>query len=92
LPEFSVAGRLCDRFFGKAIVYARQTVTVGCTDRWMEQGIRDVPLSGQRIEAGHPVCTVFAEGRGRQECFDGLLLQAAARYREIECEREKCRG
>jgi hypothetical protein len=92
LPEFSVGGRLRSRFLGKAVVYARQTVTVGCTDRWMEQGIRDVPLSGQRIEAGHPVCTVFAEGRDRQECFDGLLLQAAARYREIECEREKCRG
>lgn len=92
LPEFSVGGRLREGFFGKAIVYARQTVTVGCTDRWMEQGIRDVPLSGQRIEAGHPVCTVFAEGRDRQECFDGLLLQAAARYREIECEWEKCRG
>lgn len=92
LPEFSVGERLDEGFFGKAIVYAKHTVTVGCTDRWMEQGIRDVPLSGQRIEAGHPVCTVFAERQERRACLDSLFLQAAARYREIEYEREKCFG
>ncbi len=92
LPGFSLEERLREESVGKAIVYAKHAVTVGCTDRWMELGVRDVPSTGQRIEAGHPVCTVFAEGRDRQECFDGLLLQAAARYREIEYEREKCRG
>lgn len=92
LPRFSFAERLHEASFGKAIVYAKRSVTVGCTDRWMDLGVRDVPSTGQRIEAGHPVCTVFAEGRDRNECFDGLLLQASARYREIEYEREKCRG
>ncbi len=92
LPAFSMRERLVAGSFGKAIVYARGPVTVGCTDEWMAQGVRDVPSEGQRIEAGHPVCTVFAEGGGREECFDGLRLQAVARYREIEREREKCCG
>jgi len=92
LPEISLGGRLHEGFVGKAIVYAKHAVTVGCTDEWMEQGIRDVPLSGQRIEAGHPVCTVFAEGHDKQGCLDGLVLRAAARYRVIEHEREKCYG
>lgn len=92
LPAFSLAERLAEASFGKAIVYAKRAVTVGCTDDWMALGVSDVPATGQRIEAGHPVCTVFAEGRDRCECFDGLVLQAASRYREIEYGRETCRG
>lgn len=92
LPEFSLGERLRDGFFGKGIVYARRAVTVGCTDRWIERGRRDVPFPGQRIQAGYPVCTVFAEGRERRVCLDGLLLHATAVYGEIEDEREECFG
>ncbi len=92
LPVFSLSERLAEASFGKAIVYAKRPVTVGCTDEWMALGVSDVPSTGQRIEAGHPVCTVFAGGRDRRECFDGLLLRSAARYREIEYGLEKCRG
>lgn len=92
LPHFSLAERLCDRFFGKGIVYARRTATIADTDGWMELGIHDVPFSGQRIEAGHPVCTVFSGGRDRKGCLGGLLLHADGLYKEIEYEREECFG
>lgn len=92
LPRFSLSERLYDKFYGKGIVYAKRTATIVDTDGWIELGIRDVPPSGQCIEAGHPVCTVFSGGRDRQACFDGLLLHAAGLYGEIEQEREECFG
>jgi predicted ATP-grasp superfamily ATP-dependent carboligase len=49
------------RASGKAIVYARQN------SRWERTPVpfllADVPHDGQRIAAGHPVVTVFADGR-----------------------------
>lgn len=92
MPDFSLAGRLDEGFLGKGIVYARRTVTLADTGGWIERGIRDVPFSGQRVEAGHPVCTVFAEGNGRPACLDRLLLRAAAVHREIEDQREERLG
>jgi predicted ATP-grasp superfamily ATP-dependent carboligase len=92
LPDFSWDQHARDGFVGKGIVYAKGTVTVADTTGWIERGIRDVPFSGQRFEAGHPVCTVFAEGDGRSACLDGLLLRATAVYRETEDQREERLG
>ena len=33
---------------------------VGDSERWLERGVRDVPHPGERIAAGHPICTVVA--------------------------------
>jgi predicted ATP-grasp superfamily ATP-dependent carboligase len=85
LPGFSLADHLHpqDRYFGKGIVYARRTVTLPDTDGWTERGRRDVPFPGDRIEAGHPVCTVLVEGEGREPCWNRLLAGAEAVRREI---------
>src|SRR5262252_9325949 len=48
--------------FGKAIVFARDDVTVGDARDWVGLGIRDVPHAGDKIATGRPVCTVFATG------------------------------
>jgi predicted ATP-grasp superfamily ATP-dependent carboligase len=85
LPEFSLADRLPSRhtYFGKAVVYARRTVTMPETAGWVERGRRDIPFPGERIEAGHPVCTVLAEGEGRAGCWQHLLAKAEEVRREI---------
>lgn len=85
LPDFCLAEHLGQPgFSGKGIVYARQTGSVPDTEQWIERGIRDVPFPGQRIEAGHPICTVFARGEDRQACLDDLFEQAAAVHEEVE--------
>lgn len=69
---------------GKAIVFARQPITVRSTDHWLAGGnIRDVPRAGEQIAAGHPVCSVFAEGRDAAECYQRLVEQAAQVYAEL---------
>ena len=84
LPRASIADRASDGCVGKGIVYAGRAVVVPNTDEWLVRGVRDVPSSGQRIAAGHPVCTVLARGRDRQACLEGLFSAAAAVYRDSE--------
>lgn len=86
LPDFSLAEHLCiqDSYVGKGIVYARRTVTLPETVGWAERDRRDIPFPGERIEAGHPVCTVLVEGTGREMCWNRLLAGAEAVRREIE--------
>ena len=85
LPDFSLADHLQSQgaHVGKGIVYARRTVTLPETENWIEQGRRDIPFPGERIEAGHPVCTILAEGRGRAACWNHLLASAQAVRQEI---------
>jgi predicted ATP-grasp superfamily ATP-dependent carboligase len=84
LPRASAAARAADGCLGKGIVYARRAVVVADTDEWLARGVRDVPSGGQRIAAGHPLCTVLARGRDRQACLSGLFSAAAAVYRDTE--------
>lgn len=83
LPNFSLTQHLDGPYFGKGIVYTRRTVTVSDTGRWREHGRRDIPFSGDRVRAGHPVCTVLAEGQTRQACWDHLLVGVEAVWQEI---------
>jgi predicted ATP-grasp superfamily ATP-dependent carboligase len=88
LPRASAAARAADGCLGKGIVYSRRAVVVPDTDEWLARGVRDVPSGGQRIAAGHPLCTVLARGRDRQACLAGLYSAAAAVYRDAEEGRE----
>lgn len=83
IPEFSLLGRLRCPFLGKGIVYAKKNVTIPETEGWMAQGRRDVPHPGELIVAGHPICTVFAEGDDRAMCLSNLIASADGVRREI---------
>lgn len=77
---------------GKAIIYARRTVTLGDTRSWLgDASIRDVPHPGERIEAGRPVCTVFASGPDAAACRRSLIDRATRVYAELEQWRVLCR-
>ena len=69
---------------GKAIVFARRAVRVGDTRRWQFRNIADIPHTGEEIGRGHPICTVFAEGRGVDECRAKLVKRADRIYRMVE--------
>jgi predicted ATP-grasp superfamily ATP-dependent carboligase len=83
LPDFSLAEQGAGSYFGKGIVYARQGVTLPETAEWTQRNRRDIPFPGEQIEAGHPVCTVLAEGKDRETCWLRLLENAEAVRREI---------
>lgn len=98
LPAFGLHARACEsgalparglpvRGFtavGKAIVFARQSVTLGDTHEWLaDANLRDVPHSGERIAAGHAVCTVLASGADARGCYAALVARAATVYDDL---------
>lgn len=82
LPAFDLAAaRRRPGAFGRAIVYARETLIVGGTDAWLaDADIRDVPRSGERVHAGRPICSVLATGVDGRSCYEALVSRAAAIY------------
>lgn len=77
---------------GKAVLYARRTVTMGDTRGWLDdESVRDVPHPGERIARGSPVCTIFARGRSAAECRAALVRRARKLYSDIEGGRGRSR-
>ncbi|MFN3477533.1 MAG: ATP-grasp domain-containing protein, partial [Candidatus Methylomirabilales bacterium] len=60
-------------FFGKAILFAGRDLFVKGTEGWWQKGVRDIPFEGDWIGRGKPICTIFAEGRNREECYGALV-------------------
>jgi predicted ATP-grasp superfamily ATP-dependent carboligase len=84
LPEFDLATRLADRpFYGKAILYAEKDAVAVDTYGWLERGIRDVPVSGESLTQGRPICTVLACEPTHDQCMASLVSQAQAIKGEI---------
>ena len=84
-PRFDLraAFRQLSRAVGKAIVFAREDLVAGDTSGWLSRGdVRDVPHPGDRIRTGHPICTVFADGRDSKECEAGLVTAATRIYEQ----------
>jgi predicted ATP-grasp superfamily ATP-dependent carboligase len=70
---------------GKAVLYARQTVVLGDTTRWLDDDdVRDIPAPGERIARGSPICTIFASGRTSALCYAALVRRARIRFAEVE--------
>jgi uncharacterized protein len=70
--------------YGKTIVFARRSVKVPPSRLWEAVDLADLPHPGERIEKGHPICTVFAEAQTPQRCRERLLERAAEVYRSVE--------
>ncbi|HEX5386703.1 MAG TPA: ATP-grasp domain-containing protein [Gemmatimonadales bacterium] len=65
--------------FGKAVVFAEEGMVARPMRRWLRDGsVRDVPHPGERIGAGEPICTVFAQGADAESCRGRLVRRAAA--------------
>jgi predicted ATP-grasp superfamily ATP-dependent carboligase len=69
---------------GKAIVFAQREVTVGQGLRWTAgDDLADIPHPGERIQRGHPICTVFAIGTDARTCVQRLRRQADRVYHVV---------
>ena len=66
---------------GKAVLFATEDVTVGELE-----GVRDVPHPGERIAAGHPMCTVVATAATPEEVFAALRGAGGARAAQLRVE------
>jgi uncharacterized protein len=78
----------CTRIVGKLIVYAPAELTVPaipefCVDArtvrqqpFLMPAVADIPTVGSVIEAGRPICTVFARGSTPSECLARLQRNA----------------
>jgi predicted ATP-grasp superfamily ATP-dependent carboligase len=86
LPSFDLWGaRKRNGATGKAIVFARRDVVIGNTQAWLDRpDIRDVPRTGDRLRAGDPACTVFAEAPDAASCEAALVARAAHVYADLE--------
>jgi predicted ATP-grasp superfamily ATP-dependent carboligase len=73
------------RAIGKAVVFARTAVDVPDTTAWLaDPTIADVPRPGSHIDAGAPICTVFAEAVTGAACETALARRAADVYAAVE--------
>ena len=70
------------RFMAKGILYAGRGVHCAAPEPLARLGCRDLPVAGEAIEAGHPICTVIAAGRSRAGCRR-LLVARAAQVRHL---------
>jgi predicted ATP-grasp superfamily ATP-dependent carboligase len=86
LPDFELhTARQNGRAIGKAIVCAREAVTMGDTRAWLaDASVRDVPQPGERIAAGRPICTIFAHGEHAAACHAALVARADRLYAALE--------
>jgi predicted ATP-grasp superfamily ATP-dependent carboligase len=85
LPLFDlVRARQTRPAMGKAIVFAPSDLVVGDTRSWLaDETVRDIPKPGERIAAGQPVCTVFAEDRRAERCRAWLVERAQSIYARV---------
>jgi predicted ATP-grasp superfamily ATP-dependent carboligase len=75
---------LVGKAIGKAIVFARHAVAAGDTRGWLELAdVADVPAPGAILDAGAPVCTVFATGATAAACYEALVSRAQEIYTEM---------
>jgi predicted ATP-grasp superfamily ATP-dependent carboligase len=80
------------RAAGKAVLFATEDLVVGESARWLERGVRDVPHQGERIAAGHPICTLVATATTPQDVL-AQLEEGAARLRaELDARVEAVAG
>ncbi len=84
LPEFDLGPRLVDGpFCGKTILFSEKDANAPDTRSWIAEGIRDVPLPGEHLARGSPICTLLASAPTREGCLDGLTSQAETVKGEI---------
>ena len=66
-------------FWGKSIVYAQSSFQVTADSDMhslYEQGVRDIPFAGTRIERGQPICTVLADAASDADCWQTLQTKS----------------
>jgi predicted ATP-grasp superfamily ATP-dependent carboligase len=70
---------------GKAVLYATRAFTVRGGDRaLLSADVADISADGERIPAGGPVCTVFAQAASHDACVDALAVRGRAVLHDLQ--------
>jgi uncharacterized protein len=84
LPDFSLESALkSNRFFGKAIIFAEKSTIVPDTSGWLNKTFRDIPVRGEALYAGNPICTLLNSGQTYEDVLNGLISRGAMLKEEI---------
>ena len=84
LPEFRLKDHLHkNAFWGKAILFAHQITNELDTQSWASRGIRDIPLPGEKLHKGNPICTMLTAQANYSTVVEDLIAKAALLEKEI---------
>jgi predicted ATP-grasp superfamily ATP-dependent carboligase len=84
LPEFNLEAELkLGKTFGKGYIFAERDVILPDTGEWSVRGIHDIPLSGEKIRKGGPVCTILAGRSTVEETLSEMFRQARKLKEEL---------
>jgi uncharacterized protein len=77
LPDFALENSWTEnKFFGKAILFAEEDTIAPNTDSWLAEGLHDVPVTGERLLKGGPICTILAARPDYDKTIAALVDQA----------------
>ncbi|MCC7192202.1 MAG: ATP-grasp domain-containing protein [Phycisphaeraceae bacterium] len=69
----------------KAIIFAKSdSVIPDLYKIFPRDTVADVSMPGEKVQAGRPICTLFAAGETRWECVTKLRQEAAKLYTQLE--------
>ena len=84
LPEFRLTDPLHkSAFWGKAILFAHGSTNALDTQSWMARGIRDIPLLGETLHKGNPICTMLTAQANYSAAVGDLIAKAVLLEKEI---------
>jgi predicted ATP-grasp superfamily ATP-dependent carboligase len=83
LPGPLASRRASPRFLAKGILYAQSPVRAGAPDALLALACRDVPVRGEEIGTGQPICTLVEPGESPAACRERLALTAEAARRVL---------
>ena len=84
LPDFDLGTHMEPAaFFGKGILYAGIDCVMPDTSGWGFRSIRDIPVPGETVREGSPVCTILTKRSTYEETVSGLIEKAGILKEEI---------
>ena len=90
LPDFDLSSaRRIRSVLGKAIIFAPFDIRVGDTRLWLsDDSVRDVPKPGEQLTEGQPICTVFANAVGVEQCLEQLKTRSQSIVNRFKTSRD----
>jgi predicted ATP-grasp superfamily ATP-dependent carboligase len=77
LPTFRLESQLNKaKFFGKSILFCERESTARETLDWAARDIKDIPVPGERLPNGSPICTILASRPTYDETLGEMIVRA----------------
>jgi predicted ATP-grasp superfamily ATP-dependent carboligase len=84
LPEFKLESQIeKGQFFGKAVLFCEQDCVAPEIFDDPGSGLKDIPMPGERLHEGSPICTLLTSKPTYGEIFDDLNRRAGTLKKQI---------